>query len=138
MLLDSIKKWAKKVSKNSQELFKKKIQKHRKFVKIIVTMKHELYQILGPLRSIWKAPYKYKWRVWHLCHTPSKMGLRKFSRKELHFLLLQPISLLKKIILTLKRVCCIPNASNKARFFAICTKIPSIYIKQCVGPCVRP
>ena len=103
MLLDSIKKWAKKVSKNSQELFKKKIQKHRKFVKIIVTMKHELYQILGPLRSICKAPCKYKWRVWHLCHTPSKMGLRKFSRKELHFLLLQPTSLLKckQIILAL-------------------------------------
>ena len=39
-------------------------------------------------------------------------------------LLLQPSSLLRKIILAIKRVCCIPNASNKAKFSLIRTKIP--------------
>ena len=48
---------------------------------------------------------------------------RSNTWKELQFLLLQPISLLKKK-LSLKRVCCIQYASNKARFFKICTKTP--------------
>ena len=49
---------------------------------------------------------------------------QKFSWKELDLLLLQNISLLKMIILALKRAWCILNASNKAKFSVIRTKIP--------------
>ena len=42
----------------------------------------------------------------------------------MHFILLQPISLFKKIILAHKRVCCIQNISYKARFSVFRTKIP--------------